>query len=288
MIKRESKNDDNSFGKSVDLIQEKLYRLKKDKLKPLITEIGTIPEDIDHDSSEEKLYAKATDILLSKTFHELGINATVNKERANCADVTGKSPIHGYSFVCDAKAFRLSRTAKNQKDFKVSSMVEWKGDHDYAILVCPFFQYPQSNSQIYGQALDGNICLISWEHISFLLDNAIKESKSINLSNIWNISERLGESVTIKDKNKNLNFHEKGNKLICSDLSIDYEMMILYFNNCKTSIVNRGEDEIKIWEKRIEFIKTYDRDKAIQELIIALKLKEKINAINRFINTLRV
>ncbi|MBF0344452.1 MAG: HindIII family type II restriction endonuclease [Nitrospirae bacterium] len=287
MIKSEARNDDNSFGESVDLIQEKLYRLKKDKLKPLITEIGTIPEDIDHDSSEEKLYAKAADILLAKTFHELGINATVNKERANCADVTGKSPIHGYSFICDAKAFRLSRTAKNQKDFKVNSMLAWRGEHNYAILVCPFFQYPKSNSQIYGQALDGNICLISWEHISFLLDRGIEESKSVNLSNIWNISERLGESVTIKDKNKNINFHEKGNKLICSDLSIDYEIMILYFSNCKISIVNRGEDEIKFWEKHIEDIKTYDREKALRELIIALKLKEKVNTISRFINTLR-
>jgi hypothetical protein len=83
----------------------------------------------------------------------------VNKERSNCADVVGKSVIHGYSFVGDAKAFRLSRTAKNQKDFKVKSMSDWRGDHDYSILVCPYFQYPKNNSQIYGQALDGNICL---------------------------------------------------------------------------------------------------------------------------------
>ncbi|MBE7412538.1 MAG: HindIII family type II restriction endonuclease [Leptospiraceae bacterium] len=170
LIKKESKkNDDNSFEHSGDLIQKKVFSLKRNKLILLIKEIGTIPEDIDHDSSEEKLYSKATDILLAKSLQELGIQATVNKERANCADVVGKSSIHGYSLVGDAKAFRLSRTAKNQKDFKVKSMVDWKGDHDYSVLVCPYFQYPKSNSQIYGQALDGNVCLLSWEHISLSL-----------------------------------------------------------------------------------------------------------------------
>ncbi|KJR42747.1 type II restriction endonuclease HindIII [Candidatus Magnetoovum chiemensis] len=264
-----------------------LLNIGKDELKALINEIGTIHEDIEHDSSEEKLYAKTADILLARALHELGINASINKERANCADVTGKSSIHGYSLIGDAKAFRLSRTAKNQKDFKVKSMIDLKGDHNYAILVCPFYQYPKSSSQIYGQALDSNVCLLSWEHIAFLLDMNIEESKSINLSVVWNISERLGESVTIKDKNKNMNFHQKGNKLICSDLSIDYEKMISYFNSSKSAIVHRGEEEIEFWEKRIEIITLYSKEEAIKELILALKLKEKINVIRRFINTLK-
>jgi type II restriction enzyme len=287
LIKKESQNDDNSFEHSGDLIQKKIFDLNRKSLIHLINEVGTIPEDIDHDSSEEKLYSKATDILLAKTFQELGIQATVNKERANCADVVGKSSIHGYSLVGDAKAFRLSRTAKNQKDFKVKSMVDWKGDHDFSILVCPYYQYPKNNSQIYGQALDGNVCLLSWEHLSFLLEKNIKETKSIDLSTIWNISERIGETVTIKDKNKNSNFHEKGNKLICSDLSIEYEQLIAYFNNHKKSIVERGENEIKFWETRIVEINSYTREKAIDELIIALKLKEKISSIKKYIDTLR-
>jgi type II restriction enzyme len=287
LIKKESQNDDNSFEHSGDLIQKKIFDLNRKSLIHLINEVGTIPEDIDHDSSEEKLYSKATDILLAKTFQELGIQATVNKERANCADVVGKSSIHGYSLVGDAKAFRLSRTAKNQKDFKVKSMVDWKGDHDFSILVCPYYQYPKNNSQIYGQALDGNVCLLSWEHLSFLLEKNIKETKSIDLSTIWNMSERIGETVTIKDKNKNSNFHEKGNKLICSDLSIEYEQLIAYFNNHKKSIVERGENEIKFWETRIVEINSYTREKAIDELIIALKLKEKISSIKKYIDTLR-
>ncbi|MBI5361299.1 MAG: HindIII family type II restriction endonuclease [Planctomycetes bacterium] len=287
LIKKESENDNNSFEHSGDYIQKKIFALSKHKTMSLIKEFGTIPEDINHDSSEEKLYSKTTDILLAKTFHELGIQAVVNKERANCADVVGRSSIYGYSFVADAKAFRLSRTAKNQKDFKVKSMVDWKGEHDYAVLVSPYYQYPKNNSQIYGQALDGNVCLLSWEHLLFLLELNAKESESLNLSLIWNISERIGETVTIKGKNNNLNFHEKGNRLICHDLSVDYNRLIECFDSCKKAMVERGENEIGFWENRIQEIKLYSKGRAIKELMSALKLKEKIRTISDFIGTLR-
>ncbi len=57
-----------------------------------------------------------------------------------------------YSFVADAKAFRLSRTAKNQKDFKVQAMDDWKHSKTYAMVVCPVYQLLTRTSQIYQQA----------------------------------------------------------------------------------------------------------------------------------------
>ena len=66
---------------------------------------------------------------------------------------------------------------KNQKDFKVESMEHWRGDNDYSVLVCPYFQYPKTLSQIYGQALNNNVSLFSWEYFSILLRNNIKESE---------------------------------------------------------------------------------------------------------------
>jgi len=46
LIKKESKNDDNSFEHSGDLIQKKIFSLNRKKLIPLIKEIGMIPEDL--------------------------------------------------------------------------------------------------------------------------------------------------------------------------------------------------------------------------------------------------
>jgi len=286
-IKEESKNNSKSFGDSSATLERKIFDLNLKDLKQIILEVGVIPEDIVHDSTEEKLFSKATDIVLARTFQELGLSSNVNKERANCADVIAKSNIHGYSLVGDAKAFRLSRTAKNQKDFKVKSMVDWKEENDYAVLVCPYYQYPKSNSQIYGQALDNNICLLSWEHLLLFLDKSISESKSLNLSSVWNISNTLSGFVTIKDKDKNINFHEFGNKIICEQLNIPLNELDNLFAKCRTSIINRGESEIVFWEKQIEKIKEYSHKKAIKELLSALKLKEKISAIKKYIDSLR-
>lgn len=84
-----------------------------------LRQIGAIPEFIVHDSTEEKLFSKASDAVLSRAFREIGLKSVVLKERGDSADVLVESPIHGYTLVADAKAFRMSRTAKNQKDLRV-------------------------------------------------------------------------------------------------------------------------------------------------------------------------
>ena len=137
----------------------------------IVRNIGIIPESIVHDSSEEKLYSKTSDIVLSRCFRTLGLASKAIDERADSADIIANSIAgYQYSLVADAKCFRLSRTAKNQKDFKVSNLSDWRGsENEYAILVAPYYQYPSNNSQIYSKALDTNVCLLSWEHISILI-----------------------------------------------------------------------------------------------------------------------
>ena len=100
-----------------------------------------IPESYAHDSSEEKLYSKYTDALISECFNFIGLNSVVLTERADAADV--EVSCDKYSFVADAKVFRLSRTAKNQKDFKVQAMDGWRNSNDFAMVVCPIYQLPK-------------------------------------------------------------------------------------------------------------------------------------------------
>ena len=233
------------------------------------------------------MYAKTTDIILAKRFHELGLHADVTKERANCADIVVRSPIHGYTLVGDAKAFRLSRTAKNQKDFKVKSMVDWRCDNDYAVLVCPYYQYPKSNSQIYGQALDGNVCLLGWEHFAYFLQHKVRESKKLNLSFIWNLSSELSKSVTISNKDKNDSFHVVGNDAICKHIGIEPSSLIDYLHESKQIVISRGENEIEYWKNITTQIRQYAKERAIIELISALKINEKISAISKYIKRLK-
>lgn len=167
------------FGDDSDRLEAELTReMAKDGASSVLDHLalcGTIPEKYGHDSSEEKLYSKYTDILLKLTFERMGLNSRVVKERGDAADVevvVNKST----ALVADAKAFRLSRTAKNQKDFKVQQMHAWKRGKAHAIVVCPIFQLPSSSSQIYRQASSSDVCLMSYSHLSFLIK--VAEAKS--------------------------------------------------------------------------------------------------------------
>ena len=91
------------------------------------------------------------------------------------------------TLVADAKAFRLSRTAKNQKDFKITSLDDWRRGKTYACLVAPLYQYPSRSSQIYIQAEERNVTLLSYVHLKYLLDYNIQES----LETLWNTATSL-------------------------------------------------------------------------------------------------
>ena len=274
-----------SFQAACNEIQNIIFSLKKSEFIPLITEIGAIPEDIMHDSSEEKLYAKVSDIVLAKCFIELGLNAIVLRERTNCADVLVKSKYHNYSLVGDAKSFRLSRTAKNQKDFKVDSMVHWKCDNDYSVLCCPYFQYPKTQSAIYGQALNGNVSLFSWEYFHILLKEDIIETPDINLDKLWTFSAKTSQTTHVSDMNRC--FLPKQNAFIREFFNFSEEKFKNEFEHFKTNIISRGITEINYWENEIMHIKNLSREQAINLLIKSLKLNEKINSINNYLNQLR-
>ena len=171
-----------------DILEEEFAEITKNELSSSLLECGIIPELLEHDSSEEKLWAKYCDILLAQTWTRLSIPSEVLRARGDSADVFGRT--HNYSIVGDAKAFRLSRTAKNQKDFKVQALNDWRKSNTYACLVSPFYQYPQRTSQIYEQAIERNVTLLSYTHLKFLLDC----TEGQNLDPLWRIGNELPKS----------------------------------------------------------------------------------------------
>ena len=277
---RENSNLD--FAAASNNLQSVLFDISRTDVLSLITEIGIIPEDIGHDSSEEKLYTKVSDILFAKALKEMNFEVTVLRERSNCADIIAQSKYHNYSLVGDAKAFRLSRTAKNAKDFKVDSMVHWKEDNDFSVLACPYFQYPKSNSQIYRSALNGNVSLFSWEYLYIILSENIRESEDVNLRELWNQSHNIMQQTNMADANKC--FIQQQDANIREIIGLTEEQFNNHFNNIKGSIVYRGNEEIRYYESEIARIQQLNREDAIRELLISMKLDSKMETIRRFIN----
>lgn len=149
---------------------ELIEETKKDGSDALLKHLRlctAMPEKYSQNSSEEKLYSKYTDSVLSLVYTQIGLNSSVLTERADAADVIANND--KISFVADAKVFRLTRTAKNQKDFKVSAMHNWKHGRKHAMVVCPIYQLPTTTSQIYRQATTVNVCIFSYLHLSTIL-----------------------------------------------------------------------------------------------------------------------
>jgi hypothetical protein len=170
-----------SFGNDADkMIEELRTEIERDGVEALLDHLrlcGAMPEQYGHDSSEEKLYSKYTDALVSSALNKIGLTSLVITTRADAADVLARG--RGYSLVADAKAFRLSRTAKNQKDFKIQALDGWRNDEDFAVVVCPIYQLPSRSSQIYLQAVSRNVCILSYAHVAALVAMAQRHGGTV-------------------------------------------------------------------------------------------------------------
>lgn len=161
-------------------------------------------------------------------------------------------------------------------------MAIWRGNSEYSVLVCPYLQYPKSNSQIYKEALSGNVALFSWEYLYILLKEGIKESDSVNISDLWNQSDIISKTTTVS--NSKTCFLPQQNRNIAEFLRISPTDFYEYFNIVKNIIMERGYTEIQYYEHEIERVKQLNREDAISELLRTMKLDSKIATIKGFID----
>jgi type II restriction enzyme len=240
---------------------------------------GAIPEFYGHDTSEEKLYSKYTDILLAEALRWLGLRAIVLTERAGTADVEAVTPealATEYSLVADAKVFRLSRTAKNQKDFKVQAMDDWKHGKPYALVVSPLYQLPRRQSQIYQQAAARNVCLLSYAHLAVLVgiaDQQGPETAMVALDSVFRAVEVLSPSKDAIDYWTAVNRTMLGMDQAVHDLWKTEKLATL------ESIEAAKEEGLTFLAAEREAILKLDHDQALQRLIEQSKIDSREAAI---------
>ena len=252
--------------------------IKKNGVSSLIDHLrlcGNIPESYGHDTSEEKLYSKYTDCLLSLAYSTLGLKSIVLKERSDAADVEAFAK--DYSFVADAKAFRLSRTAKNQKDFKVQAMQGWKRGKPFAMVVCPIYQLPTSSSQIYQQATTQNVCIFTYSHLALLLSYSEVEGQE----KAQQLLKKIFETIQALNPSKN-----------ATDYWLAINKSILTFSNkiqplwdiekgvATESIAVAKEEALTFLAKEREKIMRMSHKEALIELIKVHKIESRIKTIN--------
>jgi len=234
---------------------------------------GVIPEAYSHDSSEEKLFAKYCDYLLAKALAELGMKSSVIEERADSADVIAE--VRKYSLVGDAKAFRLSRTAKNQKDFKVEALNQWKKKSDYACLVCPLYQCPTKTSQIYDQAIRYNVTILSFTHLGFLL--RADKIDPHEFDKLWKVSSTLASGKEA------VPYWSAISRQVALAAGKSIEEWDKYLLDSKKLLHEQAKVQLAFWESEKNRIRRMDHDQAVEELISALRIDSNISMITRTI-----
>ena len=256
---------DNAF----DALEKEIGGITKEALSLELLNCGMIPEQYSHDSSEEKLWAKYCDILLSLAFNFLGIQSQVIRARGDSADVFG-STAH-YSIVADAKAFRLSRSAKNQKDFKVTALDDWRREDTYACLVAPLYQYPNRFSQIYAQAEERNVTLLAYIHLKFLLDHFSGQP----LDDLWNTAQNLSPSKNAR------RYWEAIDDAVVLIAETSYQRLRDYKQLEMEAMNQVGREGILHWQSVMQNYNQLSKNEAIQRLIKAEKIEQKIEAIRK-------
>lgn len=275
----EIRNISGHFGNDTEKIEKALIEeIEKNGVFALVDHLrlcGNIPESYGHDTSEEKLYSKYTDCLLSLAFSTLGLKSIVLKERADAADVEVFA--ENYSFVADAKAFRLGRTAKNQKDFKIQAMHGWKRGKPYAMVVCPIYQLPTSSSQIYQQATTQNVCLFSYSHLALLLSYSNKDGQT----NAQRLLKTIFETVPALNPSKNaIDYWLSINKSILSFSENIAPLWNIEKGVATESITIAKDEALTFLAQEREKIMRMSHQEALKELIKVHKIERKIKIIS--------
>jgi HindIII restriction endonuclease len=275
----EIRNLSGNFGVYTDKVEKELEaEIKKNGTAVLIDHLrlcGNIPESYGHDTSEEKLYSKYTDCLLSFAFTALGLTSWVVKERADAADV--EVVAKDYSFVADAKAFRLSRTAKNQKDFKIQAMHGWKRGKQYAMVVCPIYQLPTSSSQIYQQATTQNVCVFTYSHLALLLSCSETEGQA----KAQQLLKRIFETIKALNPSKSaVDYWLAINKTILAFSKSIEPLWSIEKGVAAESIAVAKDEALTFLAQEREKIMRMSHKEALKELIKVHKIESKIKTIN--------
>lgn len=235
---------------------------------------GAIPERYGHDSSAEKLYAKYTDSVLQQAFAWMGFATLVLKERSGVADVECVSET--YSFVADAKSFRLSRTAKNQKDFKIQAMDNWKHGKPYAIVVCPIYQLPSKASQIYQQAAARSVCIATYTHLAVLVRYAQASSQTKARQLLHEVLQTVEAMHPAKDA---VSYWQSINRAFLQFDPLVGEIWREEKRATEKAILVSKEEALIFLAAERERIMKLSREEAIHEILKRQKLDNRVRAV---------
>ena len=169
-----------------------------------------------------------------------------------------------------------SRTAKNQKDFKVQAMDGWKHGKPYAMVVCPIYQLPTRSSQIYQQASTRNVCIFTYSHLSLLVNCALEEGNG----NAEGLLHEIFKTIPALNPSKNaVGYWLAVNKTILGYSKVIEGLWKTEKEAATESTEIVKEEGLSYLASEREKIMRMSHDEALNELIKMSKIESKIKTI---------
>ncbi len=155
-------------------------------------------------------------------------------------------------------------------------MDNWKHGKPYAMVVCPIYQLPSRESQIYKQASTRNVCIFTYSHLSLLVNYAQAEGheKSQNLLHeVFRTISALNPSKSAAD------YWMAVNKTILNFSKIIQDIWNTEKIAATESIEVAKREGLKCLAAERERIMEMNHEQALQELITINRIEGKIKTI---------
>jgi hypothetical protein len=263
-------DDSTTFSEAGMSLEDNLRGLPQESVYHHLARAGAIPESVGQNSTKEKLYAKYCDVIFAEGMSHLGFEAEALDARGDEGDVDAVGD--NYKVVGDAKAFRLSRTATNQKDFKVEALNEWAGSAEYSCLLCPLYRYPNTRSQIYSQSIRYGVTLLSYTHLAFMVDNSSGLTTD-DWETVWKECSTLNSGKDAPEYWQSIDQTIVG---VTGKQESDWSDTV---NERMKILSDQARRQIGYWEERRRDVKSFSRDRLEEIAIEEIGINSKIDKI---------
>ena len=155
-------------------------------------------------------------------------------------------------------------------------MDRWKHGKPYAMVVCPIYQLPSKNSQIYQQAITRNVCVFTYSHLSLLVRYADEVSKSKSEDLLYEIFKTI---PALNPSKSAVDYWLGVNKTILGHSKSIFELWQDEKIAATESIEIAKVEALKYLASEREKIMRMSHEEALRELVKASKIESKIRTI---------
>lgn len=270
----------------------------------LLSCAGFIPDSYEPDSSEETLFSKLVEVLVSEWAVRMDFNGKFVKEKSSYEDVN--FTINEKTVVCDAKSFRLGRSqgAPNVKDFlKLQSFRDWLNRYDNplgGLVVYPDTHDWERGSDVYQHATTKNCPVIILPYIYLALLLHYKDRyNTLKIQKLWNYEKLFPQALPKKMKGGNRKpYWDKINAVLMNIIGINKQEYNNYLLKCKNfqrqcikskleKLENQKQKIIQHIKDECQLLDTKELRKELIDYKIS-KETEKLNALIQNINKFRL